>query len=108
MRIQGNACLHPGIVNLLNSSVQVRTGFGMNRQNIGTTLLKGLYVTLWLDYHQMHVHDFFAVLSHRLYHWHSVGYIRDKNAIHNIDMEPVCLASINHFTVALEVAKVGS
>ena len=93
-------------MNLLNGTVQVCTCFVVYSEDICATVFERLNITLRLNDHQMHIHDLITIIGHGFNHWHSVADVRNKYAVHDIDVEPIGLAFIDHLTIALQIAEI--
>jgi hypothetical protein len=75
-------------------------------ENVRATIFKRLDIALWLNDHQMHVHNLFAVVRHRLHHGHAVADVWYEDPVHDVDMEPIGLTFIDHLAVALKVSEI--
>ena len=79
-----------------NSSLQMSTGFILNCQDICTGIAKAGQVTVGVNNHQMHVQRLFRYLLYSFNNRKPKRDIRNKQAIHNIEVNPVSLASVYH------------
>ena len=67
---------------------------------------EGLYVSVGIDNHQMHVKWLCRMASNGLEHRHSEAYVGHEYAVHDVDVMPCGLAPFDHFDVALEVSEI--
>ena len=56
--------------------------------------------------HEMHVQRLLAFLCHGLYHRESEGDVRNEHTVHDVEMQPVGLAGIDHLNVGFEVKEI--
>ena len=107
MGIEGNACFHACCLDLLDSAVQVGGRLSVDGKDVGTRAGECLNVALGLDNHQMDVQGFTGCLFYVLHNRQAVGDVGDENAVHDVEMEPIGIAAVDHFDVSAQMEEVG-
>ena len=94
-------------MDLLYGSVQMRTGFVVHIHHHGTEF-GGLFNILFgMHNHEMHIQRLFTHLAYSLENRKTERDIGHEHAIHDVHMQPICLAVVNHFDFVFQVKKVG-
>ena len=62
-----------------------------------------LHIFLRLNDHEVHVADFFICFRDLCYHRQSKTDIWNKAAIHDIEVQPLCFAGVDHITFLLKL-----
>lgn len=78
----------------------------MNGQDIGACIPEIREVAVRVDDHQVNIERFLSMLADGLDHGHAERDIGNEDAIHDIEVEPVGLAAVDHIDVTLQVSEV--
>ena len=107
MGIEGNACLHACRLDLLDGAVQMGGRLSVDGKDVGTRAGECLNVAFGLDNHQMDVQGFAGCLFYVLHNRQAVGDVGDENAVHDVEVEPIGIAAVDHFDVSAQMEEVG-
>jgi hypothetical protein len=105
-RIQGNPCLHSSFLDLLHHPVQMRTSLKMHIHHHGTQVFHFPDKLLRLYNHQMYIQRFLRQFSYIFQDRKAKRNVRYKDSVHDVNMQPVCLAGIDFIQICFQVAKV--
>ena len=106
--IKHNTGFHTGTMNCMNSTVEVCTSLIMNGEYISSRILEVIDVPVWIHNHQMHVKRFLRMLFDMFDYRLAKRYIGHEDAVHNVNMQPITLALVEHLYVAPQIAKIGT
>ena len=82
-------------------------GFGMNCDDVGSGLGKGIEQRIDRRNHQMNVEGEFAVRTKRLHNCRTDGEVRNEMAIHDVDVNPVRSRRIDRADLLAEPSEIG-
>ena len=105
--IEGDACFHACLVYLLDGAVQVGAGFVVDVHHVGSEGFDLLGELAWVDYHEVHVEGFLAQLGYGFKYGETEADVGHEDAVHDVEMEPVGIAAVDHVDVFAQVGKVG-
>lgn len=105
--IEHHAAFHSGIFDGVKRAVQMGAGLVMHSEDVDASLFEIIHITSGVNNHQMHVERFLGVFLDKLDDRLSEADVGHKHAVHHIDMEPVALAGVEHFNIALQIAEIG-
>src|SRR6266545_3432402 len=94
------------LLNLLNSAVQMGTGFLMDRENVCSSAGEIAQIPFRLDNHQVDVQRKGCRLADRLNDERTDGDVGNEPAVHDVEMNPVCSRLLNLFYFLSETTKV--
>src|ERR1700730_7856811 len=80
----------------------------MDRHSVRARRREALEVVLGLDDHQMHIDRQLGELAHGFDYLGAEGEIRNEAAVHDIDVNPVGTALLEHRDLVGELGKVGA
>jgi len=106
VRIEGDAGFCSQGFDLLDISVKVRTSLNMDRDVFGARLPEGFDVSFRLYDHQMDIERLGGMSLDGLTYRQTEGYVGYKYTVHNVDMDPVGFAFVQHFYLPLQVCEV--
>lgn len=104
--IQRNAGFHSGSMYLLDGAVQMKACLGMNGHHRCSQFGGSFDELLWMHHHEVNIHLFLATSAHGIEHGEAERDVRYKLAVHDVEVEPVGFATVNHFDLAFEMKKV--
>ena len=107
MGIEGHTDAHAGIADGVDGAVEVGAGLVVDGHHVGAGVGHLADEFLGLDDHQVHVRGLVADVAEGVHDREAEGDVGDEDAVHDVDMQPVGLAAIDHLHVAAEVHKVG-
>jgi hypothetical protein len=70
-------------------------------------LMKTVQKFFRLNCHEMDIKRLFAILCNILQDRKTERDVRDKHAVHNIEMKPIGLTAVNHLQILTKVSKIG-
>jgi len=94
------------VPDLLNIALQMRASLNVNGNIRGTSPGKCFHVTLGLHDHKMNIKRSRSMPADRLDDRESHGYIGNKDAVHDINMDPIRFAVIDHTYLIGKVGEV--
>ena len=107
MRIKHHARVYAEGFNLLHGAVDMGAGLIVEGDDVGARFGEGLEVFLGFHNHQVDVDGFLGFFLNRLDDRDTIRNVGHETPVHYIAMEPVGLASVDHFDVAFQVEEVG-
>ena len=75
-------------------------------QHVGPERGKRLNVSVGVDDHEVNIQGLLGMAGHGLNHRHPKADVGHKHPIHDVQVEPVCVALVDPFYVSLQVGKV--
>jgi hypothetical protein len=91
---------------MLYIPMQMNGGFIMYAEQVGATIFKILNVTFGFYNHQMNIKGFGSQLSYLSDDRLAKRYVGDKFSVHDIYMNPVGIALIQHIEFGFKVGKI--
>ena len=82
--------------------MQMRASFNLNRNDVGACFGEVGDVLLRLNNHQVNVQGLLGHRTQRLNNQRSNGDVRNKAAVHDIYMDPICTGFIHGFHLFAE------
>lgn len=107
MRVERHAGHHAFGFDLLNDAVQVGAGFVVYVHYLGAQSLYFTDELLGLHDHQVDVERFAGGPGHGLHNGETERDVGHEYAVHDVEVEPVAFAFVEHFDVALQVGEIG-
>lgn len=107
MGIDGDPRLHTQGLNLLDIAVKMRAGFEVHDEVIGSRFAEIGGVSPRFFYHQVNVTGFLGGGPYLFYDGHTKADIGHKTTVHDVQVEPVRIALIEHFTNGFETEEIG-
>src|SRR5690606_15015110 len=104
--IDGHARSTSQFMDRLDGAVQVGACLRMYRDISGANSLELFEVPVRINDHEMNVERLFGIMCNGCEHRKSKRNIGYKYPIHNIDMEPIRFALVDHRDVIIEMGKV--
>jgi hypothetical protein len=105
-RVDGDAGLHAEAFYLLNIPVDVAASFEMDGELVGTGLSKGFGIAFRFFDHEVNVAYFGSGFADLCDDGEAEADIGDEPAVHDIEVEPVRVAFVQHFTFIFESKEV--
>ena len=99
--VKGNTGHHSGILYLCNGTVQVRAGLVVDIHNFCAQILYRRQIVHWFNYHKMHIKRFLAQFGNIFEHRRAEREVWDEHAVHNINVQPLARAAVNHLQILL-------
>ena len=106
MGIYCNAGLHPLVLNVIDGAVKVIASLVMNTEILHAASGKGIYIPIRVHNHKVSIQRFARPLGYSLHYRKSIGYIGNKEAIHYIQMKPVCSPLIYQFHALIQLSEI--
>ena len=105
--IDSDGRLHACVTYLLHHTVQVRADLIMHVHHVGAQGFHFGDELLGLDNHQMDIQRLVGQAGNVLQHRESERDIGHKDAVHNVQMDPVGIAAVQHIHLISQVSEVG-
>ena len=93
-------------MDLLHRSVEVSDGLVVDRHEHGAAVGSLTDVVLRMLDHVVDIKRLLEHLGHGVEHGKSKRDVGHEDAVHHVDVEPIGLADIDHFGLALEVEEI--
>ena len=106
MRIQRHARLTAGIADLAKYAMQMRACLDVYGDGIRATIGESLNEAFRFDDHQVHIQRNPRHLRHGLDHHRTHGDVRNKAAIHDIDMNQIGAGVLRFYNLLAQSAEV--
>src|SRR5690606_15469570 len=87
-------------------TMKVGTGLQMNRDVFGSAVAELFYIPVGVGNHQMHIQRLSRIMGNGCQHGESKRNVRYKNTIHNINMEPIRFALVDHHNVVMQMREI--
>jgi hypothetical protein len=107
MGIKGYTCHSSGLPDSLNRPVQMLTSFVMHSDHVSSGFAETVDIPVGIHDHEMHIHRLFRATLYMIQHREAEGNIRDEQAIHDIEMQPVGFTPVHHRYGFIKVKEVG-
>ena len=65
-------------------------------------------VLLWMYNHVVYIKRFLTLLCHSFQHGEAKRDVGNEDTVHDVQMQPLCFAAVNHFELAVQVQEVSS
>ena len=106
--VEGDGRAHASLMDLLHGAVEMDAGFLMDVHDGGAEVAHLRDEFLGLHYHEVYVEGLLGETCHVLEDGEAEGDVGHEDTVHDVEVEPVGLGTVEPLHLATEVSEVGS